>query len=88
MTLPPPPPDDLAGMLLDSMPPPMDLDLTSLMGETVLVVRTLANGRLEKTWLPAGLAVDDLYNNPDNGGRIRSARIVWMDVTDEWSRTP
>lgn len=62
-------------------------DLDNLYGESVLVVRT-GDGWIEREWLPAGIAVEDVLFNPENGVTIRSAHIVWFDVLDEWGRSP
>ena len=61
---------------------------TSLFGEPVLVVRTLATGKIEHEWLEAFFAVEAVLRDERLGVDVASAHIVWFDVLDEWGGSP
>lgn len=50
------------------------------MGDLVLLVRTLWDGRIVRAWMPAMLAVAEVGYHCDNGDVYLSARIVADDV--------
>ena len=64
------------------------MDDISMFGEPVLVVRTLRGGRIEREWLPAFWAVEDVLFSARNGVDVASARVIWFDVLDEWGGSP
>ena len=64
------------------------MDDISMFGEPVLVVRTLRGGRIEREWLPAFWAVEDVLYSERNGVDVASARVIWFDVLDEWGGSP
>lgn len=65
-----------------------DLDIENIYGEQVTIVRTLANGQIERVDMPFGLAVEDILYNPDNGTRIVSAHLYTWGLSDLWSYSP
>ena len=64
------------------------MDDISMFGEPVLVVRTLRGGRIEREWLPAFWAVEDVLYSERNGVDVTSARVIWFDVLDNWGQSP
>jgi len=57
------------------------------LGPPVLLIQNLFNGEVKKEWMPAALAVDSMLRNPVNGLVIRSARIEFSGVYDEWGQS-
>jgi len=64
------------------------MDDISMFGEMVLIVRTLQTGAIEREWLPAFWAVEDVLYSERNGVDVASARVIWFDVLDEWGQSP
>jgi len=64
------------------------MDDISMFGEMVLIVRQLRGGRIEREWLPAFWAVEDVLYSERNGVDVASARIIWFDVLDNWGQSP
>jgi hypothetical protein len=58
-----------------------------LFGPQVLLIQNLFNGEVVKEWMPVALAVDSVLRNPTNGLVIRSARIEFSGVLDEWGQS-
>ncbi len=56
-------------------------------GPQVLLIQNFFNGEVKEEWLPVALAVDSLLRNPMNGLAIRSARIDFSGVYDEWGQS-
>ncbi len=56
-------------------------------GPPVKVIQKLFNGEVKEEWLPVALAVDTVLRNPANGLVIRSARIDFSGVFDEWGQS-
>jgi hypothetical protein len=56
-------------------------------GPVVLLIQNLFNGEVKQEWLPVALAVDSMLRNPVNGLVIRSARIDFSGVYDEWGQS-
>ncbi len=56
-------------------------------GPPVRVIQKLFNGDIQEEWMPVALAVDSLMRNPANGLVIRSARIDFAGVYDEWGQS-
>lgn len=50
------------------------------MGDLVLLVRTRQDGRVERDWMPASIAIIECGYHSDNGVVYRSARIIADDV--------
>ncbi len=59
----------------------------NIFGPVVLLIQNLFNGEVKREWLPVGLAVDSVLRNPINGLIIRSARIDFSGVYDEWGQS-
>jgi hypothetical protein len=58
-----------------------------LFGPSVLLIQNLFNGEVVQEWLPVALAVDSVLRNPVNGLIIRSAKIDFSGVYDEWGQS-
>jgi len=56
-------------------------------GPPVRIIQQLFNGDINEEWLPVALAVDSVLRNPANGLVIRSARIDFAGVFDEWGQS-
>ena len=56
-------------------------------GPEVRVVLRFINGEVKEEWMPVAIAVDRLMRNPENGVAIRSARIDFAGVYDEWGQS-
>jgi hypothetical protein len=56
-------------------------------GPRVLLIQCLFNGEIKKEWMPVALAVDSILRNPVNGLTVRSAKIEFSGVYDEWGQS-
>ena len=50
----------------------------------VVLVRVWADGRTTREPMPASLAVALALHGPDNGGAVKSARVVFAGALDRW----
>lgn len=58
-----------------------------VLGENVVIVRTLMDGRVTREVLPAALAVYEALYGKQNGLTVKSARVEFGRVVDRWGQS-
>jgi len=57
------------------------------LGENVVLVRTLMDGRVTREWMPAAQAVYEALHGAQNGLTVQSAHIEFGRVVDRWGQS-
>lgn len=58
-----------------------------VLGEYVVLVRTLMDGRVTREYLPAAVAVYEALHGKQNGLTVKSARVEFGRVIDRWGQS-
>lgn len=58
-----------------------------MFGPYVELVRTLMNGEVTRQWLPAAEAVYEALHGKQNGLTVKSARVEFGRVLDQWGQS-